>query len=145
MSDTIKAGDEISVHYRGTLEDGTEFDNSYERAQPITFTAGVGQMISGFDNAVIGMTQGEVKTVTFGPDEAYGDVDPERNTELPGDMFPDDFPLEAGGKVPLQAPTGETLVGSITETSDDSVKIDLNHSLAGKTLTFEVEVVKVGD
>ena len=123
----------------------TEVDNSYERAQPITFTAGVGQMISGFDNAVIGMTQGEVKTVTFGPDEAYGDVDPERNTELPRDMFPDDFPLEAGGKVPLQAPTGETLMGTITETSDDSVKIDLNHSLAGKTLTFEVEVVKVGD
>ena len=78
MSDTIKAGDEISVHYRGTLEDGTEFDNSYERAQPVTFTAGVGQMITGFDAAVMGMTEGEVKTVTFGPDEAYGDVDPDR-------------------------------------------------------------------
>jgi peptidylprolyl isomerase len=145
MSDTVKAGDEISVHYRGTLEDGTEFDNSYERAQPVTFTAGVGQMITGCDAAVMGMTEGEVKTVTFGPDEAYGDVDPDRNTEMPRDMFPDDFPLEAGGKVPLQAPTGETLMGTITETSDDSVKIDLNHSLAGKTLTFEVEVVKVGD
>jgi len=145
MSNTIKAGDEISVHYRGTLEDGTEFDNSYERGQAITFTAGSGQMISGFDDAVIGMTQGEVKTVTFGPDEAYGDIDPDRNTEMPRGMFPEDFPLETGGKVPLQAPTGETLMGTITEASDELVKIDLNHSLAGKTLTFEVEVVKVGE
>ena len=145
MSSTIKAGDEISVHYRGTLEDGTEFDNSYERGQTITFTAGSGQMISGFDDAVIGMTEGEVKTVTFGPDEAYGDIDPERNTEMPRSAFPEDFPLEEGAKVPLQAPTGETLLGTITSTDDDLVKIDLNHALAGKTLTFEVEVVKVGE
>ena len=145
MSDTIKAGDEISVHYRGTLEDGTEFDNSYERATPITFTGGGGRMISGFDNAVIGMTEGEVKTVTLGPEEAYGDIDPERSTELPRSAFPEDFPLEEGTQVPLQAPGGGNLVGTVTETDTDLVKIDLNHALAGKTLTFEVEVVKVGD
>jgi|TARA_R110000744_G_scaffold20209_3_gene53031 peptidylprolyl isomerase len=144
MSDTIKSGDEISVHYRGTLEDGTEFENSYERSDPITFTAGEGHMIIGFDNAVIGMVEGEIKTVTFGPEEGYGEVHPERNTELPRSAFPDDFSLEEGKQVPLQSPTGETLMGTITESGDDSVTIDLNHMLAGKTLTFEVEVVKVG-
>jgi len=143
MSNTIKAGDTISVHYKGTLQDGTEFDNSYDRQEPISFTAGAGQMIKGFDNAVIGMTEGETKTFTFGSDEAYGQVFPDRMTEMPRTAFPDDFPLEEGGKVPLQAPGGEMLMGTITEASDDSVTIDLNHPLAGETLTFEVEVVKV--
>ncbi len=143
MSSTIKAGDEISVHYRGTLDDGTEFDSSYAREMPISFTAGIGQMVKGFDKAVIGMTEGETKTVTFGPEEGYGAPEPDRKTELPRDAFPDDFPLEEGGKVPLQAPNGETLLGTILETTDASVSIDLNHTLAGKTLTFEVEVIKV--
>jgi peptidylprolyl isomerase len=143
MSNTIKAGDTISVHYKGTLQDGTEFDNSYKREEPISFTAGSGQMIKGFDNAVIGMTEGETKTVTFGSDEAYGEVVPDRKTEIAREAFPDDFPLEKGGKVPLQAPGGETLMGTITETTDKAVSIDLNHPLAGETLTFEVEVVKV--
>ena len=145
MSNIIKAGDTVSVHYKGTLQDGTEFDNSYTREEPISFTAGSGQMIKGFDNAVIGMAEGETKTVTFGSDEAYGESDPDRKTELPRDAFPDDFPLEKGNKVPLHAPNGDTLVGTITEATDISVSIDLNHPLAGESLTFEVEVVKVGD
>ena len=99
---TATEGTNATVHYRGTLEDGSEFDNSHVRGEPITFTVGAGQMISGFNDAVNGMTVGETKTVTLTPDQAYGDVNPEAQTTFPKSGFPADLELVEGMPVPLR-------------------------------------------
>lgn len=140
---TATEGTNATVHYRGTLEDGSEFDNSHVRGEPITFTVGAGQMIVGFNDAVNGMTVGETKTVTLTPDQAYGDVNPEAQTTFPKSGFPADLELVEGMPVPLRTPDGRTLVGRLTEQQEETVTIDLNHPLAGQTLQFEIELVEV--
>jgi len=136
-------GSQVSVHYRGTLTDGTEFDNSYSRNTPITFQLGSGQMIAGFDSAVVGMTIGETKTITISPEDAYGAPDPERKTELSRDLFPTELELEEGMPVPLGTPDGRHLVGKITQLSEQTVTVDLNHPLAGEELSFDIELVEI--
>ncbi len=140
---TATEGASATVHYRGTLEDGSEFDNSHTRGEPITFTVGSGEMIPGFNNAVAGMTVGETVTVTLTPDQAYGDVNPEAQTTFPKSGFPEGLDLVEGMPVPLKTPDGRTLIGRLTEQQDESVTIDLNHPLAGQTLQFEIELVEV--
>ncbi len=141
---TATEGADATVHYRGTLvEDGSEFDNSHTRGEPITFTVGSGQMIPGFNNAVDGMTVGETKTVTLSPDQAYGDLNPEAKTTFPKSGFPDGVDLREGMAVPLRAPNGQTLIGRLTEFQEDTVTVDLNHPLAGQALQFEIELVEV--
>ena len=140
---TATEGASATVHYKGTLEDGSEFDNSHTRGEPITFTVGSGEMIPGFNNAVAGMTVGETVTVTLTPDQAYGDVNPEAQTTFPKSGFPEGLDLVEGMPVPLKTPDGRTLIGRLTEQQDDTVTIDLNHPLAGQTLQFEIELVEV--
>jgi len=140
---TATEGANATVHYRGTLEDGSEFDNSHTRGEPITFTVGSGQMIPGFNNAVDGMTVGETKTVTLTPDQAYGDVNPEAQTTFPKSGFPEGLDLVEGMPIPLKTPDGRTLIGRLTEQEEETVTIDLNHPLAGQTLQFEIELVEV--
>ena len=140
---TATEGTNATVHYRGTLEDGSEFDNSRTRGEPITFTVGAGQMIRGFNDAVSGMAVGETKTVTLTPDQAYGDVNPEATTTFPKSGFPADLELVEGMPVPLRTPDGRTLMGRLTEQQEETVTIDLNHPLAGQTLQFEIELVEV--
>ena len=140
---TATEGADATVHYRGTLEDGSEFDNSRTRGEPITFTVGSGQMISGFNNAVDGMTVGETVTVTLTPDQAYGDINPEAQTTFPKSGFPEGLDLVEGMPVPLKTPDGRTLIGRLTEQQEETVTIDLNHPLAGQTLQFEIELVEV--
>ena len=94
MTNVVKSGDTVTIHYKGTFNDGTEFDSSYTKGEPMTVTVGSGQLISGFDDALNGMEEGETKSISLGPDEAYGDVDPERFTELETSVFPDDFEFE---------------------------------------------------
>jgi peptidylprolyl isomerase len=128
-------GDTVSVHYRGTLDDGTEFDSSAGR-DPLTFTVGGGQVIAGFDTAVLGMTVGEKKEVRLAPDEAYGERTDERVIQVPRDQAPEG--LEAGQQVLLgQAPA------TVLEVTDESVTVDANHPLAGQALTFEIELVAI--
>jgi len=140
---TAADGANATVHYRGTLEDGTEFDNSNTRGEPITFTIGSGQMIPGFNDAVTGMNVGETKTVTLSPDQAYGNINPEAQTTFPKSGFPEGLELVDGMPVPLRTPNGQTVVGRLTEQHEDMVTIDLNHPLAGETLQFEIELVGV--
>ena len=140
---TAEKGSNVRVHYRGTLTDGTEFDNSYERGNPIEFQVGAGQMIRGFDNAVNGMNVGDTKTVTLAPDEAYGDVRPEANTEIPLTAFPDDLELVEGMPVPLATDQGHKLMGRVSQLNEQTVTVDLNHPLAGQELNFEIELVEV--
>jgi len=140
---TVTEGTVVKVHYRGTLDDGTEFDSSYDRGEPIGFTVGSGEMIDGFDAAVRGMAVGEKKTIRLEPADAYGDVNPDAVTTLSRDAFPQDFPLEEGNKVPLTGPGNEQFVGTITTITESAVNIDLNHPMAGKDLNFELELVEI--
>jgi len=141
----VSNGSQVKVHYRGTLDDGTEFDSSYSRGEPIGFTVGSGEMIDGFDTAVVGMTVGETKSFSLEPSQAYGDVNPDAFTQLGRDAFPEDFPISEGGRVPLTGPDEQQLIGVIKEFDDKSVTIDLNHPMAGKNLNFEIELVDVDE
>jgi len=140
---TVETGNTVTLHYKGTLDDGTEFDNSYERGEPIQVITGAGQLIQGFDEALTGMTAGETKTFTLSPEEAYGERDEDATTTLTRDAFPDEFEFTEGMTVPLSGPGGQPFIATITEVKDAEVVADLNHPMAGKNLTFEVEVLTV--
>ena len=137
-------GRTVNVHYVGTFDDGTEFDNSRTRGQTLNFTVGSGQMISGFNDAVVGMTQGETKKITLAPEQAYGLHNPEATSVVPKEAFGADFPFEIGGMVQGNGPQGPFLA-KIESVTDTEVTLDLNHPLAGKELNFEIELVSVGD
>ena len=139
----ITTGNTVTLHYKGTLDDGTEFDSSYERGEPMTVTVGTGALIEGFDNALAGLTEGETKTFTLTPSEAYGERDEDANTTLNKDVFPDDFEFTEGMTVPLAGPGGQPFIATITEIKDTEVVADLNHPMAGKNLTFTVEILNV--
>tara|TARA_Y100000592_G_scaffold68773_1_gene106892 strand:+ start:10685 stop:11158 length:474 start_codon:yes stop_codon:yes gene_type:complete len=141
---TAGEGNNVKVHYRGTLNDGTVFDSSYDRNETIEFTVGSGQMIPGFDAAVNGMTVGEKKTVNLEIDEAYGERIDEAVREVPKTSFPEDFEFETGVVVEGSI-NGNQVRGSIEEVSDESVIIDFNHPMAGQPLNFEIELVEIGE
>ena len=140
----IENGNNVSVHYRGTLNNGDQFDSSYDRGQPINFTVGGGQMISGFNDAVIGMSVGETKSFTLTPDQAYGQTNPEAIQEVNKDKFPPDFEFIESGQVQGQTEDGQTFSATITEIAETTVTLDMNHPMAGKDLNFEIEIVNIG-
>jgi len=131
----VKNGDTVRVHYKGTLTDGTLFDSS-EGRDPLAFTVGVGQVIPGFEEAVLGLEPGESVIVTIDPENAYGP----RMEQLAHTVSVADFGAEpyVGGIVTLTSPEGESLEGRITAIEGDAVSIDFNHPLAGETLIFEI-------
>ena len=143
MTDTVMNGSKVTLHYRGTLEDGEEFDSSYNRDAPMDVTVGDGGLIKGFDDALLEMEAGGTKTITLAPEEAYGMVNPDAFTILEKSMFPEDFEFSEGLVVPLQGPDGGPFPAVITQVGDDNVTVDLNHPMAGKDLTFEIEVLSV--
>ncbi len=138
-----KHGDTVKVHYSGSLEDGTVFDTSQDR-DPLEFTIGEGQVIPGFENAVVGMEPGENKMITLAPDEAYGPRRSELLVEVERDRFPSDMDVEVGSQVQVKQRDGSPRVATIARVGDDSVTLDVNHPLAGKDLTFDIELVEIG-
>ena len=139
----IKNGDKVSVHYRGTLDDGTEFDNSYDRGETLTFEVGVGQMIKGFDSGVVGMTVGETKTIKITADEAYGQRQPEAVQSIPKTSFPENFQFIIGQQVQGTGPNGENISAVLISEEEETATLDFNHPLAGKDLNFSVELVEI--
>lgn len=139
---TIENGDTVQVHYTGTLEDGTEFDSSRDRA-PLEFTVGEGQVIPGFEDMVRGLEAGDTETATLQPEDAYGERDEQRLIEVERDQLPDEIEPEIGMQLEIQQPNGRPARVSITEIGDETVTLDANHPLAGKELTFEIEVLDV--
>jgi len=139
----VVSGNTVSVHYRGTLKDGTEFDNSYDRGEPITFQVGGGQMISGFDEGVLGMEVGETKELALSPEQAYGPHIAEAVQVVPKETFPEGFDFEVGGMAQGSNPEGRPMVGTILEHQEESVTLDFNHPMAGKNLNFQIEIVNV--
>jgi peptidylprolyl isomerase len=134
----VKDGDTVKVHYKGTLEDGSVFDSS-EGREPLQFVVGSGQMIAGFDKGVVGMMVGEKKTITLSPEEAYGYPNEQNVMEVDKSNFPPDMELEEG--MQLMGPGGRPV--TVKAISDSAVTIDANHPLAGKTLTFEIELMEI--
>lgn len=138
-----RSGDLVRVHYTGTLDDGSTFDSSRGR-EPLEFTAGRGEVVPGFDNAVLGMAIGQVKTVRLAPEDAYGEHHAERMMQVPRSALPANVTPEPGMEFQAQAPNGEILALVVVEVGEEQVTLDANHPLAGKALTFEIELVEVG-
>ena len=143
MENKAQTGNIVSVHYQGTFDDGTVFDSSRSRGEPMTFEVGSGQLIEGFDSAVSGMTVGEVKTVALTPEQGYGPRSEEAVQEVPKTAFPNDFDFEAGQTVLAQNPDGSSFQAVIDSVGDDTVRVDMNHPMAGKNLNFEIELVNI--
>lgn len=138
-----KAGDTVFIHYTGTLSDGSTFDSSDGR-DPLEFVLGSGQVIAGFDAGVTGMAVGEKKTVEIPCAEAYGEHNPDNRQAVPRDQFPADIPLEVGLTLQMQSQDGQHVMPvTIAEVGEDSVTLDANHALAGKDLTFALELVEI--
>ena len=140
MRRAIQSGDTVSVHYTGKLENGEIFDSSSGR-RPMTFTVGTGQIIRGFDEAVLGMAVGDRKTVTIAPEMAYGPRQLELIVDIPRNTVPEGMGLEKGMMIELVDPQGNRIPAEVFEILDEVVKMDLNHLLAGKTLVFDIEIV----
>lgn len=137
-----KDGDTIKVHYTGTLADGEIFDSSKGR-DPLEFKLGNGQLIAGFEKAVRGRTEGETVTTNIPAAEAYGTVNEELVFTLARSQFPDDMELTVGRALKLSDGQGNSHRAIVTEIGDENVKLNGNHPLAGKDLTFEIELVSV--
>ena len=135
-------GNTVKVHYKGTLNDGTVFDTSHGR-DPLEFTIGHKSVIAGFEGAVIGMTAGETKTVTIPPDEAYGYPREELVQTVGREHVPSDIAPEVGMRLQVETPTGGTFPVTISEVTTESITLDGNPPLAGKDLTFEIQLVDI--
>lgn len=133
-------GDLVRVHYRGTLADGSEFDSSAGR-DPLEFRLGDGVVIPGFEAAVLGLEPGESRTVTIEPEDAYGPANEELIQHVAADAFSED--PYVGGQVNLIGSDGSKLLGEITSVEGDDVVLDFNHPLAGKALTFEIQLAEI--
>lgn len=140
----VKEGDTVKVHYTGKLDDGSVFDTSREREEPLEFTLGQGQLIPGFEKAVEGMNIGDSTTVEIPTDEAYGERRDDLELEISRDELPDNIEPEVGMQLQMQQQeNGRAIPVQITEVNDDTVKLDANHPLAGKDLTFDIELVEI--
>ncbi len=139
---TVKTGDTVHVHYHGKLEDGSTFDTS-EGREPLEFTVGSGQVIKGFDDAMVGMAPGDKKTVHIPVEHAYGDKNDDMMMEYPLTEFPADMKPEPGMELHMSDDDGNVFPVVIAEVLEDSVVLDANHPLAGENLVFEIELVSI--
>jgi peptidylprolyl isomerase len=137
-----KLGDTVIVHYTGKLEDGTEFDSSIGK-EPLQFRLGEGEVIPGFDAAVVGMAPGESKTQLIPAEEAYGPHMEDMVIAVDRQQIPPDMPVELGIQLQLQDPSGQVIPVTVVEVDDEAVVLDANHPLAGEDLTFEIQLVAV--
>lgn len=136
----MNPGTKVKIHYTGTLNDGSVFDSS-EGREPLEFTIGENRVIKGFEDGVQDMKLNQEKTIKIKPEEAYGARDERMVVSVPRDKLPQE--IEKGGRLILKGPEGQQLPAVITEITEDVVKIDLNHPLAGKELNFKVKVVGI--
>ncbi|RYE24942.1 MAG: peptidylprolyl isomerase [Sphingobacteriales bacterium] len=139
----VKSGDTVNVHYHGKLTDGSTFDSS-EGREPLQFTVGQGQVIKGFDEALVDMKVGDKKTVNIPVAEAYGERKDDMLMEYPKSDFPPDMKPEAGMQLQMSDNQGNVFPVMIAEVLEDAVVLDANHPLAGQDLVFDIELVSIG-
>lgn len=137
-----KTGDKVKVYYTGKLADGMQFDSSANQ-EPVEFVVGAGELIQGFEEAVVGMNPGETKTTVINSDEAYGAYDEDLVLEVERAQFPPEITPEIGQRLQLHKPDGESFGAVVTGFDDERVTLDANHPLAGKELTFEIQLVEI--
>ncbi|MEM6359145.1 MAG: peptidylprolyl isomerase [Bacteroidota bacterium] len=138
----VKKGDKVKVHYTGKLNNGEVFDSSVGKS-PLEFEVGAGMMIAGFDAAVNGMKVGDKKVAEISASEAYGDVNQEMIVDINRSQLPLDLVPEIGQQLAMQQPNGQSVPVTVTQVREDGITIDANHSLAGKDLIFEIELVEI--
>mgnify|MGYP003702411923 FL=1 len=140
----VESGVFVSIDYTGTLEDGEVFDSS-EGRQPLEVQMGSGNVIPGFESALMGMSLNENKTFTLSPEEAYGQRDDSHMHDFPTSEIPDGMTPEIGQTLMLSTPQGQQLPARVDSIDDEKVVFDLNHPLAGKSLTFAIKVVGISE
>ena len=136
-------GKTLRCHYQGTLNDGTQFDSSYDRGGPLEFKCGAGMMIAGFDAAVADMEVGEIKNIHLTPAEAYGEADPKLIFTVPVKELPGSEVLKAGQRVTLTNTYGQPFPVVVKEMDGENITFDANHEMAGKELNFKIELVEI--
>lgn len=136
-------GKKVKVHYRGTLDDGTQFDSSYDRGEPLEFTCGAGEMIHGFDAAVATMKVGEKKTVHIPAKDAYGERRSDLILHYPAAQVPNIDEIHTGDRLYLTSAQGQPVPVKVLDVDSKGVTLDANHELAGQDLTFEIELLEV--
>lgn len=139
---TAKNGDTVKVHYTGKLQDGTVFDSSMSR-EPLEFAIGSGNIIPGFENAVIGMNPGDSKTETIPAENAYGPHREEMVLVVERGQIPEDVAVEVGQQLQIRQQEGQVIPVIVTDISDSQVTLDANHPLAGEDLVFDIELVGI--
>jgi peptidylprolyl isomerase len=137
-----QVGDLVRVHYTGRLADGSIFDTSMER-EPLEFTLGGGEIIAGFEQAVLGMTAGQSKTATILVDQAYGPHHTERVIDVERHHLPPDLQPELGQRLQMTRPDGTTVTVVVTTVTETQVTLDANHPLAGQDLIFDIMLVEI--
>ena len=137
-----KSGNQVKVHYHGRLQDGTTFDSSEGRS-PLEFEVGAGQVIKGFDDGVLGMKEGDKKTIHIPVEDAYGEKSEDMIIEFPREQFPPDMKPEVGMQLNLRGQDGRNFPVVISEIKNEFVVLDGNHPLAGKDLIFDIEMVEI--
>ena len=137
-----KPGDTLHLHYKGSLDDGTVFDSS-EGRDPLTFELGSGQIIPGLEAGLAGMEVGEKRTVRVEPADGYGEHDPSRVQAVDRAGVPYHIPTEPGTQLQVQMQDGQAVNVVVAEVTEDELILDANHPLAGKALTFDVELVEI--
>lgn len=142
MKNSAERGDTVAVHYKGTLSDGTVFDSS-EGDQPLEFTIGAHEVIDGFENAVTGMNVGDKKTADIPAEDAYGHREDDLVFHVPRSSMQAGIDVEVGDFVRVTLPDGQTAPMQVVGLDAEAVTLDANHPLAGKTLTFELELVEI--
>jgi peptidylprolyl isomerase len=137
-----QVGDQVKVHYTGKLDNGAVFDSSTTR-EPIEFRVGEGSVISGFEQAVIGMSPGETKTTTIPSERAYGSYNPQLVMVVQRPQLPPDFSVEVGQQLQIRQENGQLIPVMVTDVSESNVTLDANHPLAGQDLTFDIQLVEI--
>ena len=137
-----QTGDTVKVHYKGMLEDGQVFDDSHNR-EPLEFTIGEGQVIPGFEDAVKGMSPGETETEEIPSDQAYGARREDLVAAIDRSALPDGMDPDVGQRLQMEQEGGQTLNVVVVDQDESSITVDANHPLAGKDLTFELELVEI--
>ena len=138
----VAAGNKVKIHYTGTFDDGEVFDSS-RKVEPLEFEVGTGQVIPGFDNAVVGMAVGEKKQVRLLEDEAYGPYNPEMVFDADPEQFEEGLVLEVGQQFQTQMEDGTPLLLTVKSVEGEKITLDANHPMAGKVLNFDLEVVEI--
>lgn len=138
----VKNGDTVKVHYTGKLKDGTVFDSSESR-DPLEFTLGQGQLIPGFEKAVIGLTTGDKTTANIPVDEAYGERREDLEINVERSQLPEDIEPSVGMQLQLNQPNGQPVPVTVTDIGEENVTLDANHPLAGEDLIFDIELVEI--